>query len=364
MTSLYIHIPFCIKKCKYCDFVSYAGCEELFDAYIECLCNEMQQYRGERIATVFIGGGTPSLLSASQAGRLLEAVGNAFCVEPQAEFSIECNPGSLDGEKLRVYRDHGVNRISIGLQSASAAELKLLGRSHSYEQFLQAYALARRAFDNINVDLISGLPGQTRADHLRTLKEVTALAPEHLSCYSLIVAEGTPLAEELARGDLAMPPEELDREIYNDTKAYLEAHGYHRYEISNFAKPGMECRHNLQYWLRGEYIGIGCAAHSFLGGFRFCNPESLQVYMNGGRAAEKNRVTPQEAVEETLMLQLRLSAGVPLTELKKLGCDLLRERKKEIESLLKLHLIWLSQTHLGLTDEGFHVADAVILRLV
>lgn len=141
----------------------------------------MQQYRGERIATVFIGGGTPSLLSASQAGRLLEAVGSAFCVEPQAEFSIECNPGSLDGEKLRVYRDYGVNRISIGLQSASAAELKLLGRSHSYEQFLQAYALARRAFDNINVDLISGLPGQTRADHMRTLKEVTALAPEHLS---------------------------------------------------------------------------------------------------------------------------------------------------------------------------------------
>lgn len=364
MVSLYIHIPFCINKCKYCDFVSYVGCEELFDAYIERLCTEMQQYQGERVATVFIGGGTPSLLSAAQAGRLLEAVGNTFCVDSQAEFSIECNPSSLDQEKLQVYRSGGVNRVSIGLQSASAAELKLLGRCHSYEQFLRAYGLARRIFDNINIDLISGLPGQTRSSYMQTLSKVTALEPEHLSCYSLIVAEGTPLAEEIERGDLVMPPEELDRAIYNDTKAYLEAHGYHRYEISNFAKSGMECRHNLQYWLRGEYIGIGCAAHSFLNGFRFCNSESLQAYMNGGQEIVKNRVTLQEAVEETLMLQLRLSAGVSLVELRRFGCDLLREREKEIRQLLALHLIWHNQTHLGLTDEGFHVADAVILRLI
>lgn len=267
--SLYVHIPFCRAKCNYCDFLSFGGCGySIQKQYAEALCREIAAYEtiaGEyTVKSIFFGGGTPSYMDVSLLEQVMESIRRVFSVKQDAEITIEGNPDSLTREGLVVYRKLGINRLSIGLQSTNDEMLQRLGRVHNYDQFIAAYNSARQAgFNNINVDLMSGLPGESRESYIRTLGKVAELQPEHISAYSLIVEEGTPLSEneELLK---LLPSEEEDRQLYVRTKLLLKNSGYDRYEISNYAKKGFECRHNIVYWTGGEYLGIGLGASSYL----------------------------------------------------------------------------------------------------
>lgn len=267
--SIYVHIPFCKVKCSYCDFLSHAGCQYPEQRqYVNALCREIEAYKfiseEYRVQTIFFGGGTPSYIDADFICRILETIQNVFDVAKDAEVTIEGNPDSLKPDKLKKYKKAGINRLSIGLQSTNDDMLFRIGRIHNYDQFIEAYTGARQAgFDNINVDLMSGLPGENMDSYLGTLEKVVRLQPEHISAYSLSVEEGTPLSnnEELLA---AIPKEEEDRKMYAQTKHFLKQGGYRRYEISNYAKEGFECRHNKVYWTGGEYLGVGLGAASYM----------------------------------------------------------------------------------------------------
>lgn len=267
--SLYVHIPFCKAKCNYCDFLSFGDCDySRHKTYIHALCKEINAYKPIAheyvVKTIFFGGGTPSFIEASLIAGVMQTIQDVFEVDNNAEITIEGNPDSLQKDKLSVYRKVGINRLSIGLQSANDALLKTLGRVHNYDQFVAAYSSARQVgFSNINVDLMSGLPRETKESYVRTLAKVVELQPEHISAYSLIVEEGTPLADNDTLLDL-LPSEEMDRQLYAKTKILLKNSGYERYEISNYAKKGYACRHNLVYWTGGEYLGVGLGASSYL----------------------------------------------------------------------------------------------------
>lgn len=267
--SLYIHIPFCKSKCIYCDFLSFGGCGyDQQKLYIDTLCKEIAAYskvaKDYRVRTIFIGGGTPSYLEADLIKQVMQTVYSVFKVDENAEITMEGNPDSLKTDKLKIYKQLGINRLSIGLQSANDAMLKTLGRVHNYEQFTNAYQCAREmGFHNINVDVMSGLPGETKKSYLDTLEKVLALKPEHISAYSLIVEEETPLNGMMELLDI-LPHEEEDRVMYAETKKVLLENTYKRYEISNYARDGYECRHNIVYWTGGEYLGVGLGAASYL----------------------------------------------------------------------------------------------------
>ena len=289
--SIYIHIPFCVKKCVYCDFLSFGADDPQINrsgavrkAYVQSICRELLSYKSISkdyiVKTIFIGGGTPSILLPGEIMNILATLRSIFKVDEEAEITIEVNPGTLTAIKAAEYLAAGINRMSIGLQSAHNDELAMLGRIHTYEQFLTSYQTARDAgFRNINVDLISAIPGQTLYSYLDTLERVLKCRPEHISSYSLIVEEGTPLA-----GDQKLlsklPDEETDREMYEATGKVLEMSGYKRYEISNYAKPGYECRHNIVYWTMDEYIGIGIGAASFFNGRRYSNTSDIKQYVD------------------------------------------------------------------------------------
>ena len=267
--SLYVHSPFCKAKCNYCDFLSFGGCGYSEQKqYVSALCKEIEAYRCVSreyvIQTIFFGGGTPSFVEASFIEQIMQTIRSVFEIAPQAEITIEGNPDSLLKDKLSVYRRAGVNRLSIGLQSANDELLKVLGRVHNYDQFVAAYSSARQVgFSNINIDIMSGLPGESKESYVRTLAKVVELQPEHISAYSLIVEEGTPLCDNDDLLDL-LPSEEIDRQLYAKTKMLLKNSGYDRYEISNYSKKGYECQHNLVYWTGGEYLGVGLGASSYL----------------------------------------------------------------------------------------------------
>lgn len=289
--SIYIHIPFCVKKCVYCDFLSFGADDPQINrsgavrkAYVQSICRELLSYKSISkdyiVKTIFIGGGTPSILLPGEIMNILATLRSIFKVDEEAEITIEVNPGTLTAIKAAEYLAAGINRMSIGLQSAHNDELAMLGRIHTYEQFLTSYQTARDAgFRNINVDLISAIPGQTLHSYLDTLERVLKCRPEHISSYSLIVEDGTPLA-----GDQKLlsklPDEETDREMYEATGKVLEMSGYKRYEISNYAKPGYECRHNIVYWTMDEYIGIGIGAASFFNGRRYSNTSDIKQYVD------------------------------------------------------------------------------------
>lgn len=267
--SIYVHVPFCKAKCSYCDFLSFGGCDySRQKQYVNALCKEIEAYQSIAeeyvVGTIFFGGGTPSYVEATFIEKMMQTIRNVFVVDERAEITIEGNPDSLTKEKLSIYRKAGINRLSIGLQSANDNILKTLGRVHNYDQFIAAYSSAREVgFSNINVDLMSGLPGETKESYVRSLAKVVELQPEHISAYSLIVEEGTPLYENDALLEL-LPSEEMDRQLYAKTKLLLKNSGYNRYEISNYSKAGYECRHNLVYWTGGEYLGVGLGASSCL----------------------------------------------------------------------------------------------------
>jgi len=311
--SLYVHIPFCAVKCKYCDFLSFDG--ESYGTmlrYVDSLCQEIKLYTPVAedyiVRSVFIGGGTPSLLDEALITNIMAFIRRTFKLEKDAEITIEANPGTLRHQKLNGYKTAGINRISIGLQSADDDMLKKLGRLHNYDQFVASYKAARRAgFNNINIDIMSGLPGQTIHTYVDTLSRVLEFEPEHISAYSLSIEEGTPFANDPQILE-ELPPEMIDRRMYEITKKLLSTHGYDRYEFSNYAKPGYECRHNMVYWTGGEYIGFGIGASSYFQGKRFNNTRDIFKYI------ELMEATSEKFVEEDNMERLYNQTTVKLRE--------------------------------------------------
>ncbi len=381
--ELYIHIPFCLRKCKYCDFLSAVSTKDQRQDYVESLCRKIRSYKDlakvSLVSSIFLGGGTPSILTGQQVKAIFEAIRDTFCLREDAEISMEMNPGTVTRDKLTAYKACGINRLSIGLQSTDPKELRALGRIHSYDEFLESYQMAREAgFDNINVDLMSAIPFQTRESYQRTLKKVANLTPppEHISAYSLIIEEGTPFYEiygdregkKLSAEDLEMfgplPGEEEERHMYRDTIEILESFGYHRYEISNYAKEGYECRHNLGYWNRKDYLGIGSGAASLIENRRFRSPD----LPGSEKEAEKDVevLTKENQMEETMFLGLRTMKGVGAEKFyESFGLTLKEVYGEVIEKLVGQGLLeWTgdapSDSYLRLTERGIDVSNYVM----
>ncbi len=376
--ELYFHIPFCVKKCLYCDFLSAPCGEQTKDEYMEALLTELVgsavHYQEYEIDTIFFGGGTPSVVEPFYIKRILDGVREHYDLRGDAEITIELNPGTVDREKLSIYKEAGVNRLSIGLQSASDEELKRLGRIHTWEAFLQTYHTARElGFDNINVDLMSALPGQTIESYQETLDKVLALSPrpEHISAYSLILEEGTPFYEMHGKGQIEFPGEEVDRQMYHLTKVCLAEAGYGRYEISNYALPGYECRHNIGYWNRTDYIGFGIGAASLFENSRFRNTDDINEYimapMEGKRDIEE--LTTQDCMEEYMYLGLRMTEGVSVGGFQaKFGVSMQEVYgsvidKNKNEGLLEICPI-KTEERLQLTELGLDVSNYVMAQFL
>lgn len=321
--ELYLHIPFCVKKCAYCDFLSFPSGQEIQRQYAKRLMEDIdcmgKEYGDIPVDTIFIGGGTPSVPESRLIVDLMERVNRAFQISDGAEISMEANPGTVTREKLKEYRRAGINRISFGLQSANDRELKLLGRIHTWAEFLESFALARECgFTNLNIDLMSALPGQTCESWKDTLKRVTDLEPEHISAYSLIIEDGTPFGEKYGseEGRKLLPDEDSEREMYHETKRFLRECGYERYEISNYAKPGRECRHNIGYWTGVPYLGLGLGASSYMNGSRFAVNSDMKQYLEEkpGMFTDVEKLTKKDMEEEFFYVGLRMTAGVSLPE--------------------------------------------------
>ena len=375
--ELYLHIPFCVRKCRYCDFLSFAKDKEVQNAYVQALCEEIKGWDGfvnRPISTIFIGGGTPTILPAREISRILETIQEKRDQRFPApeEITIECNPGTVDEADLQTFLSSGINRISFGLQSADNRELETLGRIHSWEEFLESYRLARKAgFENINVDLMSALPGQTPAGWRSTLEKVLALQPEHISAYSLIIEEGTPFYQIYGEADRCrredepqslLPSEEEEREMYEDTGRILAAHGYHRYEISNYAKGGKECRHNCGYWTGIEYKGFGLGASSLLQKRRYRNTESLESYLDGAWQPEMvEALTRENEMEETVILGLRMMEGVSGEKFyQKYGKHLTDIYEETIRKYVKMGLMEADKQGIRLTESGISVSNVIL----
>ena len=358
--GIYIHIPFCKQKCLYCDFVSAKGCDRDMELYEEALLKEIESTEiDEPVDSVFFGGGTPSVYKVEYIEEILKIILRKYNIDKDiAEITIEVNPGTVDYDKLKRYRAAGINRISIGLQSADNEELKLLGRIHTYEKFVETYTEARRAgFNNINIDLMSAIPYQTVNSFMETLKKVVKLNPEHISAYSLIIEEGTPFYNKYGEnGEFsdAIPSEETDREMYHMTKTFLKENGYERYEISNYSKKGYECKHNIKYWSRDNYYGFGVAAASLVNNLRYSNISDRDKYIDIllRRKLDKtdierinntnideirdeiSDVNKDEQIEEFMFLGLRKMEGISLKEFERVSGKTLREEYGEIPDRL------------------------------
>lgn len=364
--ELYVHIPFCVKKCDYCDFLSGPAGKEQQKAYVQALLNEIKNLPGDEdreVKSIFIGGGTPSLIEAEEIRSILKELNRTFRISPDAEITMEANPGTLTKEKLSVYKESGVNRLSLGLQSAKNAELQMLGRIHTYEEFLESYFLARDAgFSNINIDLISAIPSQTYESWIENLRTAAALDPEHISAYSLIVEEGTPFAEK----ELTLPDEDTEYRMYEDTEAVLKEYGYMQYEISNYAKEGYACRHNIGYWKRTDYLGIGLGAASLDRGMRFSNTRDMKEYLAGSRVPESIRretvrLSERDKMEEFMFLGLRMTEGIRESEfLEQFGSPL----HEIYGTVLEKYRIMGFLEHTGdrwyFTRPGIHVSNQIL----
>lgn len=368
--SLYIHIPFCASKCAYCDFASFPGRERDWAHYFRALWAEMGAWRprlaGYTLATLFIGGGTPTLVPEGFIGETLARARRLLPFASAAEISLEGNPGTLTPEKLSAYRVAGLNRLSLGAQSFDDGLLKALGRVHTAGQIAEAVGMARAAgFENINLDLMYALPGQTMAQWSDTLRAAIALGVEHLSAYSLIVEPGTPMARRVAEGKAVLPEDETVNAMQRAAVAALGAAGYARYEISNYARPGRACRHNLVYWLRGDYLGLGCAAHSLLAGERFENPDSLEAYLAGERMLNRQAIDRSEAMSETVMLATRTARGLSLADWRRdFGQEFTVGRERRLERLIAAGYVALQDGFLRLTLRGMELQNAVVLELL
>jgi len=390
--ALYLHIPFCRSKCAYCDFNSYAGLESLIEPYVGALIAEMglwqQPSQDMSVATVFVGGGTPSLLPLSEVERIVTALRQRFRLATDAEFSCEANPGTVDFPYLQGLHSLGVNRLSLGVQSFHDDELATLGRIHTAAKAREAYHTARQAgFDNVNLDLIYGLPRQTMTAWQPTVREAIALRPDHLSLYALSLEEGTPLADAVANGRLPPPDADLAADMYLWAEDALASAGYQHYEISNWALPGRQCRHNLAYWLNEPYLGLGAGAHSCFDGFRFANvkephryialveesakgdgrlAEGLAPFLAGlGHIASVERTTAARTMTETVVLGLRLVEGLPLEEFRRrFGQDLMSAYGPQVEELEVLGLLERGDGCLRLTTRGRLLGNEAFQRFL
>lgn len=420
--SIYIHIPFCVKKCQYCDFLSAPADSRAQEVYLRALKQEIREqaarYREYEVQTVFIGGGTPTAVPCENLCEVLKTVFSFYRMNPHAEISMEANPGTVTKEALLSYRKAGINRISIGLQSADDVELKLLGRIHTYRDFQQTYRWAQEAgFTNINFDIMSALPGQSVENYKKTLETVLSLKPQHISAYSLIVEEGTPFYEKYgqeseklqATGEKQpdLPSEEEEREMYALTEQLLAAAGYHRYEISNYALPGRECRHNLVYWKRGNYVGFGLGAASMVENVRFENIREMQEYLaeyagmpdaepvfaevaQGDAQVLPNEqefslredthseneqelsirenvhpLSPQEQMEETMFLGLRLTEGVSKAEFhRQFGVSMEQIYGEVIRKNTAKGLLIDEAGYVCLTREGMDLSNYVMAQFL
>lgn len=415
--ELYIHIPFCVKKCAYCDFLSAPADENVRQEYVEALCLEIGGYCNHyhdiyEVDSIFLGGGTPSILAGGQVRQIFKAMRDSFAISPQAEITIEANPGTVMPEKLSAWREVGINRVSIGLQSANDKELKLLGRIHTYEQFEETYENVRKAgFSNVNVDLISAIPGQSVESWRCTLERVAKLAPEHISAYSLIVEEGTPFYEYFGENSdestedyfrecsgeerlalmpgfpetvkdedggharhvmPALPDEEEEREMYHLTERVLSSYGYQRYEISNYAKEGYACRHNLGYWERREYLGIGLGAASFIDHVRYKNTPNLGRYLEimQKRMAlplveEAENLAVADEMAEFMFLGLRKTRGISAADFaKSFGREIKEVYKRPLKKLVDGGLLKMDGERIFLTGRGIDVSNMVFVEFL
>ena len=347
MPALYIHVPFCAGKCQYCDFTSWAGREKYYEAYFRALEGELKNWTalvGNSFSSAFIGGGTPSIVPKEYIARLASAV-------RADEFTIEANPGTLTPDKLKAYLDSGINRLSLGVQSFDDGLLRAIGRLHTAAQAERAVEMARAAgFSNINIDLMYALPGQSMRQWEATLARAAAIAPRHISAYSLIIEEGTPISRWAREMD-----EDMVNAMQRHATKFLAEHGYARYEISNYAQLGGECAHNINYWRRGDYIGVGCAAHSLYKGHRFANPNSLEDYLAGVRRVDDIALTWQDEYEETVMLGLRMTSGIEAAQLRDIG----RAKK-----LVELGLAEFKGDRFFLNERGLEVQNAAVSELL
>lgn len=375
MAGLYIHIPFCVRKCAYCDFLSFPQAEAQRELYLSALGEEIRLagrlFPAQGYETVFVGGGTPSILKPGEVRALFQTLRQSFSILPDAEITLECNPGTLSQEKLEEYRASGVNRLSLGLQSAEEKLLQEIGRIHSFPQFLDSFRMARQAgFGNINVDIMYGLPGQDKAQFLSTIEQVAALGPEHISAYCLILEEGTPLYERVGRGETRLPHEDVIWDMEQAGRAALAALGYVRYEISNYAKKGFACRHNMNYWENGpiwawawEHIPL-CA---WVVGGRWENTRELESYFQAIRQGRlpiqhQERIEEKEEMFECLMLGLRMLKGVDRAAFQaRFGRDLCTVYPEAVEALCAIGWAEVQPDAFMLTEAGLDMENSALL---
>ena len=374
--GIYIHIPFCVKKCSYCDFVSFCSDEKTWEQYTNAVVCEIENKKIEnskKVTTIYIGGGTPSLIPEKYIVKIINTVKSRFKIEELAEITIEVNPGTVTEKKLVAYKNVGINRISIGLQSAEDRILKLIGRIHNYQTFLSTYNLTRNiGFENINVDLMLAIPTQTKEELLNTLNKVIELKPNHISLYSLIVEENTEIKKALEVGKLEYVDEKVEREMYWKTKRILEKNGYFHYEISNFAKRGFESKHNMDCWNQEEYIGFGIAAHSYINNKRFSNISNLEEYIKNINEEnfEKNielheSQTKQDKMKEYMIIGLRKIDGISISEFeRRFRISPLFYFRFEIDKLVKENLLEVDLDYIKLTKKGLDFANIVFEEFI
>ena len=372
--GIYIHIPFCKKKCKYCDFISFSCFEEKEDVYVNALIKEIEYRKiAKVVSTIYIGGGTPSIIDSKNIIKILESIYSNFNVLEDAEITIEVNPGTVTKEKLEDYKAAGINRLSIGLQSTQNRILNLIGRIHTYEEFLNTYNLAKEVgFENINVDLMLAIPTQTEEELTRSVQDVINLNPNHISLYSLILEEGTELENIISKKELELIDEDVERKMYWKTKKLLEKNGYNHYEISNFSKKGFESKHNLDCWNQEEYLGIGLAAHSYYKNERFSNTDNLDDYLENiknGKFEDNGIVHEQQdkpnKMREFMMIGLRKIEGVKISDFeKKFRINPLFYFRFEISRLTDEDLIEVDLDNIKLTQKGLDLANKVFEEFV
>lgn len=370
--GIYIHFPFCASKCNYCNFNSYSDKNDLQKSYLQALLKEINLYKDPKLIvdSVFIGGGTPSFMFDGCISTLMSELRKSFAIDSDAEVTIECNPNSVTLQKAREWKEAGINRVSIGLQTSNDNLLKLIGRVHTKKDYINAVGIIRDSgINNINTDCLIGLPRQKLTDVKHTLSLVTKLNCTHISVYSLIVEKETKISTMLEKGELKLPKEEKSLSIYEFACRYLRENGYIKYEVSNFAKRGFECVHNLHTWQMCEYLGFGAGAHGYYNNTRYSNYKDIESYINASSkksfVEQKEKLTPTQKFEETIMLGLRTKFGIDLDEIKKnFKIDLLKTKHNTINNLMSNGFLSLVYNKLIPTELGFTVLNKIILELV
>lgn len=362
--GLYLHVPFCVQKCLYCDFCSYAGRLDAITAYVERLCEDIKKYseqcKGCEVDTVYFGGGTPTLLPIKELERIFNALSD-FNISVDAEITSECNPATADLDYFKNMRSIGINRLSIGLQSVHNNELKRLGRIHTYSDFLETYNNARRAgFDNVSADLMYGIPDQTYESFEKTLSTLVNVAPEHISSYGLKIEDGTPFGK--IKKELTLPDEDTEYDMYMLLSNYLRENGYAKYEISNFSHRGRESRHNIKYWMGDDYIGIGVAAHSYFEGERFANSRDFAAYITGADITESRmKISDSEKMTEFIMLGMRLANGVSRSEFsRRFGVSFDLIYGDRFKKYVSGGFVADDEDNIFFTDKGFFVSNYIL----